>query len=47
MSAAPAINPRHFAANRAYETHLLHYLEEFAPVGMRETQLVQNLADTQ
>jgi hypothetical protein len=31
----------------AYETHLLQYLEEFAPVGIRETQLVQNLADTQ
>ena len=31
----------------AYETHLLHYLEEFQPVGIRETQLVQNLADTQ
>jgi hypothetical protein len=31
----------------AYETHLLQYLEEFAPVGVRETQLVQNLADTQ
>jgi hypothetical protein len=31
----------------AYETHLLSYLEEYAPVGVRETQLVQNLADTQ
>ena len=31
----------------AYETHLLQYLEEFAPVGERETQLVQSLADTQ
>ena len=31
----------------AYETHLLQYLEEFQPVGVRETQLVQNLADTQ
>ena len=31
----------------AYETHLLQSLEEFAPVGVRETQLVQNLADTQ
>ncbi len=31
----------------AYETHLLQYLEEFQPVGIRETQLVQNLADTQ
>ena len=31
----------------AYETHLLQYLEEFQPVGVRETQLVQNLAATQ
>ena len=31
----------------AYETHLIRYLEEFQPVGTRETQLVQNLADTQ
>ncbi|MBV9082771.1 MAG: hypothetical protein JOZ62_08860 [Acidobacteriaceae bacterium] len=31
----------------AYETHLLQYLERFAPVGERETELVQNLADTQ
>ena len=30
-----------------YETHLLQYLEAFQPVGERETQLVQNLADTQ
>ena len=31
----------------AYETHLLQYLERFAPVGNRETELVQSLADTQ
>ena len=31
----------------AYETHLLQYLEEFQPVGARETELVQSLADTQ
>jgi hypothetical protein len=31
----------------AYETHLLQYLEEYRPFGVRETQLVQNLADTQ
>jgi hypothetical protein len=31
----------------AYETHLLSYWEEFDPVGVRETQLVQSLADTQ
>ncbi len=31
----------------AYETHLTHYRDEFQPVGVRETQLVQNLADTQ
>jgi hypothetical protein len=31
----------------AYETHLLQYLEEFAPIGARETELVQSLADTQ
>jgi hypothetical protein len=31
----------------AYETHLLQYLEAFAPVGARETELVQSLADTQ
>ncbi|MBV9677424.1 MAG: hypothetical protein JO185_13890 [Acidobacteriaceae bacterium] len=31
----------------AYETHLLQYLERFAPVGERETELVQSLADTQ
>ncbi|MBV9038880.1 MAG: hypothetical protein JO182_30625, partial [Acidobacteriaceae bacterium] len=28
-------------------THLLQYLERFAPVGNRETELVQSLADTQ
>ncbi|MBV8708146.1 MAG: hypothetical protein JO028_13240 [Acidobacteriaceae bacterium] len=31
----------------AYETHLLQYLERFAPIGERETELVQSLADTQ
>ncbi|MBV9038398.1 MAG: hypothetical protein JO182_28175 [Acidobacteriaceae bacterium] len=31
----------------AYETHLLQYLDRFAPVGNRETELVQSLADTQ
>ncbi|MBV9034075.1 MAG: hypothetical protein JO182_06240 [Acidobacteriaceae bacterium] len=31
----------------AYETHLLQYLDRFAPVGERETELVQSLADTQ
>ncbi len=31
----------------AYETHLVRYRDEFQPVGIRETQLVQNLADTQ
>jgi hypothetical protein len=31
----------------AYETHLLQYLEAFTPVGARETELVQSLADTQ
>ena len=31
----------------AYETHLENYRREFQPVGIRETQLVQNLADTQ
>ena len=31
----------------AYETHLLHCVEAFAPVGEREIQLVQSLADTQ
>ncbi len=31
----------------AYEARLTHYREEFQPVGVRETQLVQNLADTQ
>ena len=31
----------------AYETHLENYRREFQPVGVRETQLVQNLADTQ
>ncbi|MBV9227410.1 MAG: hypothetical protein JOY85_25520 [Acidobacteriaceae bacterium] len=31
----------------AYETHLLQYLERFAPVGNRETELVQSLADAQ
>ncbi|MBV9225510.1 MAG: hypothetical protein JOY85_15875 [Acidobacteriaceae bacterium] len=31
----------------AYETYLLQYLERFAPVGNRETELVQSLADTQ
>ncbi len=31
----------------AYEAHLTRYREEFQPVGVRETQLVQNLADTQ
>ncbi|MBV9034354.1 MAG: hypothetical protein JO182_07650, partial [Acidobacteriaceae bacterium] len=31
----------------AYETHLLQYLERFAPVGNQETELVQSLADTQ
>jgi hypothetical protein len=32
---------------KVYEAHLLRYREEFQPVGARETQLVQNLADTQ
>jgi hypothetical protein len=31
----------------AYEAHLLHYVEAYAPVGEREIQLVQSLADTQ
>lgn len=31
----------------AYETHLEDYRREFQPVGVRETQLVQNLADAQ
>lgn len=31
----------------AYEMHLLQHLEEYASVGLRETQLVQNLAATQ
>ncbi len=31
----------------AYEAHLAQYRDEFQPVGVRETQLVQNLADTQ
>jgi hypothetical protein len=31
----------------AYAAHLARYQEEFQPVGVRETQLVQNLADTQ
>ena len=31
----------------AYETHLLRYLDAFAPVGEEETRLVQSLADTQ
>ena len=31
----------------AYETHLVRYRDEFQPVGIRETQLVQNLTDTQ
>ena len=31
----------------AYETHLLHYVEAFAPMGEGEIQLVQSLADTQ
>ncbi len=31
----------------AYEAHLARYRDEFQPVGVRETQLVQNLADTQ
>ncbi len=31
----------------AYEAHLIRYRDEFQPVGVRETQLVQNLADTQ
>ncbi len=31
----------------AYETHLENYRREFQPVGIRETQLVQSLADTQ
>ncbi len=30
-----------------YEAHLARYRDEFQPVGVRETQLVQNLADTQ
>jgi len=28
----------------AYETHLLQYLDRFAPVGNRETELVQSLS---
>jgi hypothetical protein len=31
----------------AYQSHLARYQQEFQPVGVRETQLVQNLADTQ
>jgi hypothetical protein len=31
----------------AYQAHLLRFQQEFQPVGVRETQLVQNLADTQ
>jgi hypothetical protein len=31
----------------AYEAHLARYQQEFQPVGVLETQLVQNLADTQ
>jgi len=31
----------------AYEAHLLRYVDRFAPVGERETELVQSLADTQ
>jgi hypothetical protein len=31
----------------AYETHLLQYVDAFAPVSARETELVQSLADTQ
>jgi hypothetical protein len=31
----------------AYEAHLENYRREFQPVGIRETQLVQNLADAQ
>jgi hypothetical protein len=31
----------------AYAAHLARYQEEFQPIGVRETQLVQNLADTQ
>jgi hypothetical protein len=31
----------------AYAAHLARYQQEFQPVGVRETQLVQNLADTQ
>ena len=31
----------------AYEAHLLHCVEAFAPVGEREIQLVQSLTDTQ
>jgi hypothetical protein len=31
----------------AYEAHLERFREELKPVGARETQLVQNLADTQ
>jgi len=30
-----------------YEAHLLQYVDRFAPVGDRETELVQSLADTQ
>ena len=31
----------------AYEAHLLQYVDRFAPVSERETELVQSLADTQ
>jgi hypothetical protein len=31
----------------SYEAHIERYRQEFQPVGARETQLVQNLADTQ
>lgn len=31
----------------AYEAHLLQYVDRFAPVGERETELVQFLADTE
>ena len=30
-----------------YEAHIENYRQEYQPVGARETQLVQNLADTQ
>src|SRR4051794_23300204 len=32
---------------RAYEEHILRFVEEFNPVGDEETRLVQSLADTQ